>query len=253
MIDAGPRKQIPWLRVVAGLSLAAAVVFAYVHYRHVLSLTSLVQHEDALRHHLVSTPALVFLLATALYVGVTGLSLPGSLSLTVLYGWYFGFWKGLVLVSFASTAGATIAFLISRCLLNVPLEARFGAQLAKFNESLKRDGPFYLLSLRLIPVVPFFAVNAAMGLTPIRLRTYWWASQLGMLPASAIYVYAGSSVPSLKALAEQGLSGILTGKSMAALILLGSFPLLAGMLKNRLGRRPTDQSQPASTEQSAYQ
>ena len=205
-----------------------------MQYRDVLSLTSLATHENSLRHHLVSTPAIVYLLAATLYVAITGLSLPGSLSLTVLYGWYFGFWKGLLMVSFASTAGATIAFLISRCLLHAPLEKRFSSQLAKFNEALKRDGPLYLLSLRLIPVVPFFAINAAMGLTPIRLRTYWWASQLGMLPASAIYVYAGSSVPELKTLADQGLSGILTTKAVVALLLFSIFPLAAKFLMKRL-------------------
>ena len=231
------RKPRFWLRVAVGVLFVAAVLLIYARFRDVLSLTALAEHEDALRHQLSSAPLRAALWATLLYVAITGLSLPGSLSLTILYGWYFGFWRGLLLVSFGSTAGATLAFLISRCLLHVPLEARFGTQLAKFNESLKREGPFYLLTLRLIPVVPFFFVNAVMGLTPIKIRTYWWASQLGMLPASAIYVYGGASVPSLKNLAERGVSGMLTPQTMAALVLLGVFPILARIVIQRI--RPT--------------
>lgn len=242
MSKEGGRQPRIWLRLVAGVLFAATVALIYAQFRDVLSLSALAEHEDSLRQHLHSKPVRVALLAALLYVAITGLSLPGSTSLTVLFGWYFGFWRGLLLVSFASTAGATIAFFISRCLLYVPLEAKFGSQLAKFRESLQREGTFYLLSLRLIPVIPFFIVNTIMGLTPIRLSSFWWASQLGMLPSSAIFVYTGSSVPSLKALADQGVAGILTTNTLAALILLGVFPILARFAMKRFSTKASDES-----------
>jgi uncharacterized membrane protein YdjX (TVP38/TMEM64 family) len=134
-----------------------------------------------------------------------------------------------VLVSFASTTGATIAFLLSRYLLRDWIEAKFGQRLAEVNASLDRDGAFYLFSLRLIPQIPFFVINVVMGLTRMRVWTFWWVSQLGMLAGTLVYVYAGSTI-SLNEFAATGISGILTPRLMIALVLLGIFPLLARKL-----------------------
>lgn len=149
--------------------------------------------------------------------------------MSLLFGWYFGLITGVILVSFASTTGATLAFLLSRFLFREAVQRRFGERLADFNRALEREGPFYLFLLRLIPAVPFFVINAVMGLTPLRTRTFWWVSQVGMLPGTIVYLSAGSSVPNLERLAEEGIPGVLTPKQMTqifiAFALLGIFPL----------------------------
>jgi uncharacterized membrane protein YdjX (TVP38/TMEM64 family) len=168
--------------------------------------------------------------ALLIYVLVTGVSLPGASILTLAYAWYFGFARGLVLVSFASTGGATMAFLLSRYFLRDSIQSRFGDRLALVNESLEREGAFYLFTLRLITAVPFFVINPVMGLTPVRVWTYWWVSQLGMLPGTVVYVYAGSQFPDLKTLAEDGGSGLLTWPLGIAFAMLGLFPFVVKKL-----------------------
>jgi uncharacterized membrane protein YdjX (TVP38/TMEM64 family) len=111
------------------------------------------------------------------------------------------------------------------------IQTRFGDRLAKFNEALEREGAFYLFTLRLIPAVPFFVINVVMGLTPLRVTTYWWVSQVGMLPGTAAYVYAGTSVPDLQTLATQGVSGIISPQLLSAFVVLG---LLAIVIKKVL-------------------
>jgi uncharacterized membrane protein YdjX (TVP38/TMEM64 family) len=108
--------------------------------------------------------------------------------MTLLYGWFFKFVAALLVVSFASTTGTTLAFLLSRYLLRDAIQQKFGERLAGFNGALEREGAFYLFTLRLIPAVPFFVINVVMGLTPIRVWTFWWVSQLGMLPGTCVFV-----------------------------------------------------------------
>ena len=134
------------------------------------------------------------------YVLVTGLSLPGAAVLTLAGGAVFGLGLGTLLVSFASSAGATIAFLLARTLLRQPVQQRFGARLAPIEAGLRRDGVLYLLSLRLVPVVPFFLVNVVMGLTPLPTRSFYLASQIGMLPGTLVYVNAGTQLAQLRSL-----------------------------------------------------
>ena len=220
------------------LGAIVAFVIVYSQFGHLLSLKSLAQHETQLRQTQIQLPVLVFGLAFFVYVLVTGLSLPGATVLTLVYGWYFGFLPALILVSFASTSGATLAFLLSRFLLRDLIERRFGARLATFNEALKREGPFYLFSLRLNPAVPFFVINAVMGLTPIRAATFWWVSQVGMLPVTIVYVYAGSRVPGLQVLADQGVKAVFTpgqlAQIFAAFVALGLLPLVLRALLKRI-------------------
>src|SRR5204863_7676397 len=121
-------------------------------------------------------------------------------------GWAFRFWPALILVSFASTAGDIVAFLLSRYFVGDFLQARYGQRLAALNAAVERDGAFYLFTLRLIPRVPFFVVNVAMGLTRLPTLTFWWVSQLGMLPGTIVYVLAGASAPSLTQIADHGLA-----------------------------------------------
>lgn len=220
-----PNPSERW-RLIAAVLLVTAIAAIATVYRDDLRLTNLVQYEDRLRNLHAERPVLVFLAAFAIYVVVTALSLPAATALTLICGWYFQFWRAALLVSFASTAGATLAFCLSRYLLREAMQRRYGDRLTRFNESLERDGPFYLFTLRLTPVVPFFVVNAIMGLTPIRTRTFWWVSQLGMLPATLVWVYVGASAPSLRLLVEQGLAGLPTVQIAIALTLLGLFPLV---------------------------
>lgn len=219
--DAWSRYRRPFL-----LSFVAVLfVTALVTFRNALSLDALSEHEGALVEFREARPWLVLSLAFLIYVVVTGLSLPGAAAMSLVIGWYFGFWRGVVLVSFASTTGATLAFLLSRYLLRDVIQSRFGDRLQAFNEALEREGAFYLFTLRLIVGVPFFVINVVMGLTPIRVRTFWWVSQVGMFPATCVYIFAGSEFPSLGELAEQGPGGILKPSLIGAFLLLGIFPI----------------------------
>ena len=215
-----------WLIRAALLVIVVSLIAAFVLNREALSFDSLIARQATLQRMLIEQPAFVLGAAFVLYVIVTGLSLPGAAVLSLAYGWLFGFWRGLLLVSFASTAGATVAFLMSRFLFRDAIRSRFGERLTAFNEALAREGAFYLFTLRLIPQVPFFVVNLLMGLTPLRTTTFWWVSQLGMLPGTCVYVYAGSSVSSLERLRDEGVSSLVTWQLLVAFALLGLFPLI---------------------------
>ncbi len=178
--------------------------------------------------HFVSA-SLLFVL---IYVLSTALSLPGASLLTLGGSAVFGVGWGLLLVSFASTLGATLAFLSARFLLRDWVTARFGDKLATFQSGMAKEGAFYLLSLRLIPIFPFFLVNLLMGLTPIRVSTYYWVSQLGMLPGTFVYVLAGSELGQLTSTGN-----ILSPGLMVALTLLGLMPWLVKKLTAKLALR----------------
>lgn len=245
--SAGTGKKLLVLTVVAVI-----VGVAYTQFGESLSLQNLARQEAELRSFQQSQPVVVYGAAFLVYVLVAGLSLPGAAVLTLVFGWYFGFARGLVLVCFASTAGATVAFLLSRFLFRDAIQNRFGERLANFNESLEKEGPFFLFTLRLIPAVPFFVINAVMGLTPIRTRTFWWVSQLGMVAGTAVYVYAGASVPYLQTLADKGIGAVFTPTQMtqivAPFVMLGSFPLIVRFAMNRLSRSQPDRVKMASTD-----
>ncbi len=172
-----------------------------------------------------ASPLLVAGAYFVLYVIVTALSLPGAAVMTLAGGALFGLGWGLVIVSFASTIGATLAFLVSRHLLRDSVQARFGERLKAINDGITRDGAFYLFTLRLVPVFPFFLINLLMGLTPIRAATFYWVSQLGMLPGTLVYVNAGTELAAVTSLA-----GILSPTLLLSFALLGVFPLLARKL-----------------------
>ena len=225
-------------KLIVVLIVASAAVAAYLRFGDALSLGAIARQESALRAYQLAHPVLVYGVAFGIYVAVTGLSLPGAAVLTLVFGWYFGFGRGLLLVSFASTAGASLAFLLSRYVLRGVVQSRFGDRLRAFNDALARDGAFYLFGLRLVPAVPFFVINLVMGLTPLALGTFWWVSQLGMLPGTAVYVYAGASVPDLQTLSRNGVGGILSPQLILAFVLLGLFPLGVKRLMRRLRPRP---------------
>ncbi len=223
----GPKRNSSAVKIASFVVLASIGLVLFIAFREQLSLDYLAEHEDWLRGLQQSQPLLVFLVAAIIYVVVTGFSLPGGATvLTLVYAWYFGFFPALALVSVSSTAGATVAFLSSRYFFRDFFTSKFGERLRSFNENLEKDGAFYLFSLRLIPAVPFFLINILMGLTPIRTSTFWWVSQLGMLPGTAVYVYFGSTFPKLSELSEKGFAGILKWELAVAFVLLGVTPLI---------------------------
>ena len=247
--EAGKPNSSGWKKVIAVTILGSLAAVLYWQFGSQLSLESLAQQEIALRKFQAQHPVMVFGIAFAIYVSVTGMSLPGASALTLMYGWYFGFSEGIVLVSFASTLGATVAFLFSRFLFRDAIMSRFGGRLKKFNEALEREGPFYLFTLRLIPAVPFFIVNAVMGLTPIKTRTFWWVSQIGMLAGTAVFVYAGASVPNLSTLADKGINAAFSSTQMmqivGAFVLMGVFPLVTRWMV-KLFKTTPDSSNPTA-------
>ncbi len=167
------------------------------------------------------------LLFFLIYVGVTAASLPGAAIMTLIAGAVFGFSWGLLLVSFASSIGATLAFLISRSLLGDWVQSKFGDHLQTVNDGLEKEGGFYLFTLRLIPVIPFFVINLVFGLSRIKAWTFYWVSQLGMLAGTAVYVNAGAQLATVE---ELSVSGVLTPQIILAFVLLGIFPWLAKAL-----------------------
>jgi uncharacterized membrane protein YdjX (TVP38/TMEM64 family) len=235
--DSSPKPAWPWFR----LSLAAAAVLlalgVWILFRDRLTLSNLAAHEARLRELRDTSPLAVAAAAFGLYVLVAACSIPLATVLSLAIGWYFGFWRGLVLVSFASTSGATVSFLVSRYLFRDAVQRRFGERLERFHAALEREGALYLFALRLTPAVPFFVINVVMGLTRLPVRTFWWVSQLGMLPATCIFIYAGASIPDLQTLAEQGASGIVSPQLIVALMALGFFPLVAKRVMGAVRRR----------------
>ncbi|MCY1126767.1 FAD-dependent oxidoreductase [Frigidibacter sp. RF13] len=179
-----------------------------------------------------AAPVTVAAIFFAAYVAVTALSLPLAVWMTLAAGALFGFWGGLLLVSFASAIGATLAFLAARYFLRDWVQARLGDRLKAVNEGFARDGSFYLFTLRLIPAIPFFAINLLMGLTTIRPLTFYWVSQVGMLAGTAVYVNAGTRLAAI-----DSLSGILSPALILSFVLLGVFPWIARAFIATLQRR----------------
>lgn len=252
-LDGSDKKRIGQKLVLFAM-LMIAIGIGLVLLRDVMTLEAMARQEVRLRELRHDRPLLAYGVAFLLYVVITGLSLPGAAVLTLAYGWFFGLVRGVILVSFASTTGATLAFLFSRYFFRQAVQSRFGDRLTRFNEELRRDGPFYLFTLRLIPAVPFFVINAVMGLTPIGTRTFWWVSQLGMVPGTMVYVYAGSSVPSLQTLADEGIGAVFSPAQLTKLViafaLLGLFPLLVRWMFRFFGYRRTregEQDRPEHT------
>ncbi|EOW2078790.1 TVP38/TMEM64 family protein [Vibrio mimicus] len=178
--------------------------------------------------HLLQAALIYFVV----YVLLTAFSIPGATVVTLLGAALFGFWLSLLLASFASTIGATLAFLSSRFLLRDWVQSKFAEKLLTINQGVERDGAFYLLSLRLIPVFPFFLINLVMGLTPISTWRYYWVSQLGMLPGTAVYLNAGTQLAEISSLGE-----IISLPVLASFVLLGVFPIIVKWLMGKFQQR----------------
>ena len=223
------KKQLLVL-IILGLALSAWVALDLGQY---LQLSVVQDRMGDLQAWYAENPLLAGFAYFCVYVALTGLSVPGAAVMTLAGGALFGFWYALLLVSFGSSIGATLAFLVSRTLLRDWVQGSFGRQLQALNSGFAKDGAFYLFTLRLVPVFPFFLINLVMGLLPIGTWRYYLVSQVGMLPATAVYVNAGTQLGQL-----DSLSGIISAPLLLSFALLGLFPFLArGLVAYLQGRR----------------
>lgn len=209
------------------LALLAAAILAYFWFDlgQYLSLDQFKAQQAEIIAAKDAAPALYIGGFFLLYVGVTALSLPGAAIMSLIAGALFGVVTGTILVSFASTIGATLAFLSSRFVLRDWVQGKFGDRLKAIDDGIARDGAFYLFTIRLIPLFPFFVVNLVMGLTRIPARTFYWVSQIGMLPATIVFVNAGTQIGAIDSTA-----GLLSPILIGSFVLLGLFPWIARML-----------------------
>jgi pyruvate/2-oxoglutarate dehydrogenase complex dihydrolipoamide dehydrogenase (E3) component/uncharacterized membrane protein YdjX (TVP38/TMEM64 family) len=222
------RQRLILIAVIA----AAVVAFVALDLGRFLSLAYLQEQRGALIAWRDAQPLAATLGFFAVYVAVTALSLPGAAILTLAGGAIFGLWWGVLIVSFASTIGATGAFLVARYLARDAIQARYGERLKAINQGIEKEGAFYLFTLRLVPIFPFFLINLLLGLTRMRATTFFWVSQLGMFPGTLVYVNAGTQLAEL-----QSLGGILSPGLIGAFVLLGVFPLIAKKLVDALKAR----------------
>lgn len=224
-------KLLPRLLVLIVI-VAAIVAFFAFGLHHQLSFDALKARQDQLAHWQSMHPWLLAGSFFGIYVLVTSLSLPGAAILTLAGGAVFGLVEGTLLVSFASTIGATFAMLASRFILRDWVRKRFASRIKSVDEGIQRDGAFYLFSLRLVPVFPFFVINLVMGLTSISVLTFYWVSQIGMLAATVIYVNAGTRLASLNSL-----SGLLSPALIGSFVLLALLPWLSRWVIARIKAR----------------
>ena len=222
------------LRQIVLLLLLALVIGAFVvlDLGRYLSFEQLKASQASFNQLYAQQPLVVAAVYFGVYVVATALSFPGAVIITLAGGAVFGLWWGLLLVSFASTLGATLAFLASRFVLRDWVESRFGQRLADIHLGVDKEGAFYLFTLRLIPVVPFFLINLLMGLTRMKTWTYYWVSQFGMLAGTAVYVNAGTQLAQL-----DSVQGILSPALLGSFVLLGIFPLLARRVVGAIQKR----------------
>lgn len=220
--------------ILALLLIGAIAAYFIFDLGQILSLENFKASQAEIVAAKDANPALYIAGFFFLYVAVTGLSIPGAAIMSLVAGALFGVVIGTLIVSFASTMGATLAFLSARYLLRDWVQARFGERLRAIDDGLEKDGAFYLFTLRLIPIFPFFVINLLMGLTRIKTPTFFWVSQLGMLPATIVFVNAGTQISRIESTA-----GLLSPTLIASFVALAFFPWVAkgivGLLKRGRG------------------
>ena len=213
-------KQIKIMLLIAFFTIVVALFFV-LDLQKYLTLEYLKSSKAFFISSYENNSILVLASYFLFYIVITAFSLPGAVWMTLGGGAFFGLFAGTVIVSFASSIGATLAMLISRFLLRDWMQSRFEKQMQIINAGINKDGGFYLFTLRLVPAVPFFVINLGIGLTPLRAGTFYWVSQLGMLPGTLVYINAGSELGKIHSLGE-----ILSPTLIASFVLLGIFPLL---------------------------
>ena len=215
------KKNINKIIIVLAI-IALIAIFKIYGLGDYLSLSYIKESQQNFQELYANNRAPVIAGYMLIYIIVTALSLPGAAVMTLAGGAIFGFITGLVAVSFSSTIGATLACFVSRFILRDWVQGKIGNKLKTVNEGVEKEGAFYLFTLRLIPVFPFWLINLGMGLTKMPLKTFYWVSQIGMLAGTAVYVNAGKELGKI-----DSLSGILSPTLIASFVLLGIFPLAA--------------------------
>lgn len=215
--------------LIAGLILSLIVAFFLFDLQQFFSLEYIKSQQSAFQQFYADNTLLTLMIFFVSYVAITALSLPGAAIMTILAGTLFGLLVGTIMVSFASTLGATLAFLVTRYLLRDTMESRYPDKLKAVNEGIKKEGAFYLFALRLVPIFPFFLINIVMGLTKIPVLTFALVSQIGMLLGTIAYVFAGTQLAKI-----DSLSGILSPGILIAFAVLGLFPLVARKIMDKL-------------------
>ncbi|MBS3755330.1 MAG: TVP38/TMEM64 family protein [Desulfobacterales bacterium] len=212
---------------VIGVIGAIVVLFFALDLQQYMNLSYIKESRENFQALLAQYPVLVTSAFFIIYIGVTALSLPGAAVMTLAGGALFGFWIGLVIVSFASTIGATLACAVARYLFRGWTKEKMGAWYDKINAGIKKEGAFYLFTLRLIPAIPFFAINLGMALTEMRLWTFYWISQVGMLAGTAVYINAGNQLGQISKMGD-----ILSPSLIISFVILGIFPLAVKKIVN---------------------
>lgn len=220
-------------KLVLGVIFIAVIVLLALNFGQYLTLENAKAQQAELAMFIEDNFVIAATSYFLAYVTITAFSVPGAAVVTLLGAALFGFWTSLILVSFASTIGATLAFLSSRYLLRDWVQSKFGERLTAINQGVERDGAFYLFSLRLIPVFPFFLINLLMGLTPIATLRFYLVSQLGMLPGTAVYLNAGTQLAQI-----DSLSGIVSPSVLISFALLGLFPVIAKWVMAKIKTTP---------------
>lgn len=218
--------------VIVGVIVLLVLLFKVFGLDQYLTLSYLKEKQAHFIQMYEANRVIVIAAYMLIYIVVTALSLPGAAIMTLAGGGLFGLVTGTIVVSFASTIGATLACIVARYLLRDWVQNKFGDKLKKINEGMEKEGGFYLFSLRLVPIFPFFVINLVMGLTSIRVVTYYWVSQLGMLPATIVFVNAGKELAKL-----ESLSGILSPPLLISFALLGLLPIITKKLLNLYSSR----------------
>jgi len=218
-------KKVVLIGIIA-LLIAAFFAFDLQQY---FSLDFIKEKQQAFNAYYQENTVLTLVIFFVVYVLMAALSLPGAAIMTVLAGALFGLIPGVILVSLASTLGATLAFLVARYLFRDTLQARYADKLQVINDGVEKEGPLYLFAMRLVPLFPFFLVNILMGFTKIKTTTFAWVSQIGMLAGTAVFVYAGTQLAQI-----DSLSSILSPGLLIAFGLLGVFPVIAKKVMSKI-------------------
>lgn len=222
------------LAIVAAVAMII-ILFIVFDLDRYLSLSYVKDSQTHLQNLYAENPFGFLLGYISIYIVVTALSLPGAVVLTLAAGALFGLIVGTVAVSIASTIGATLACFVSRFILQKWVQEKFSDKLLPINRGIEKEGAFYLFSVRLIPVFPFFVINLVMGLTKMPLRTFFWVSQLGMLPGTIVFINAGKELGQIESAA-----GILSPSLLISFVILGLFPITAKKIMQKVRKRVVD-------------
>lgn len=223
--------------IIALLALVLIGVYFAFDLQQYLNLQTLKDQKDALAEFNANNPITMAAAYFFTYVIFTALALPAAAILTLAGGAVFGFWQGLILVSFASSIGATCAFLLTRYLFHDAVEKKFGQRLVTINKGIEAEGAFYVFGLRLVPLFPFFVINSVLALTKLKTFTFYWASQLGMLAGTVVYVNAGTQLAEI-----EDKSDIVSLELVLSFVLLGLFPIIAKHALSFLRQTTTDET-----------